>query len=442
MSTETRTSTPAQRLYYDSPILEFTARITDIHLVAKEPNAPADSAQLWQVALDRTAFFPEGGGQPWDTGLLIATAPSGTTLEIPVERVEEDEVGEVWHYVRKPLTSDTEITGRVDQARRTDHEQQHSGQHVLSAAFLSEINARTVSFHLGAESSTIDLALPEGMDKISDDDLRLVEESANRIIYENRPLITHWVEKPLAEAMLARGDLRKLPPLEGPFRIVQMQGIEFNACGGTHVQTTGAIGSILLRRVEKVRQGWRIEFVCGLRAIRTARRDFRVLSEVAGGLSISASDIPTRVTSLVAEIKHSNKERQKLLSELADTEAYQLDARFAPGALIEAGYNDRDVHFAKRLLNGLAAKGRGAVISVEEGATGSVFILRPPNTSFHAGDLVKSYLKDNSEEGVRGGGTAESAQILSLHLRYAHLARQRIADMVKRLCNLKGDTAP
>jgi alanyl-tRNA synthetase len=309
--------TVAKRLYYDSPILEFTAHITDIHLVAKEPNAAPDSAQLWQVALDRTAFFPEGGGQPWDTGLLIATAPSGTTLEIPVERVEEDESGEVWHYVRKPLVEGTEITGAVDPARRTDHEQQHSGQHLLSAVFLRELNARTVSFHLGAESSTIDLALPEGMDKLSDDNLRRVEESANGIVYENRPLLTHWVERTLAEQMLARGDLRKLPPLEGPFRIVQMQGIEFNACGGTHVQTTGAIGSILLRRIEKVRQGWRIEFVCGLRAIHTARRDYTLLDTVARTLTVSRTDVPSRVEKILEDRKASAKEIKKLSTELA-----------------------------------------------------------------------------------------------------------------------------
>jgi alanyl-tRNA synthetase len=315
------THTIAQRLYYDSPILEFTARITDIRLVEKDPNAAPDSAQLWQVALDRTAFYPEGGGQPWDTGLLIATAPSGTTLEIPVERVEEDEAGEVWHYVRKPLTSDTEITGKIDVERRTDHEQQHSGQHLLSAVFLRELNARTVSFHLGAESSTIDLALPEGMDKLSDEDLRRVEESANRIVYENRPLITHWVERPLAEAMLARGDLRKLPPLEGPFRIVQMQGIEFNACGGTHVSTTGAIGAILLRRIEKVRQGWRVEFVCGLRAIRSARNDYTLLDTVARTLTISRTDVPTRVEKLLEDRKASAKEIKKLTQELAKATA-------------------------------------------------------------------------------------------------------------------------
>ncbi len=312
----TTTQQAAQRLYFDSPMLEFTARVSDIRLVEKDPAAPADSAQLWQLALDRTAFYPEGGGQPCDTGVLIATAPSGATLEIPVERVEEDESGEVWHSIRKPLAAGTGISGAVDMARRTDHEQQHSGQHLLSAIFLSELKARTVSFHLGAESSTIDLALPEGMDKLSDDDLRRVEETVNRVIYENRPLITHWVERPLAEQMLARGDLRKLPPLEGPFRIVQMQGIEFNACGGTHVPTTGAIGSILVRRIEKVRNGWRVEFVCGLRAVRSARRDYTLLDTVARTLTVSRTDVPERVTKILEDKKAQAKEVKKLTQEL------------------------------------------------------------------------------------------------------------------------------
>jgi alanyl-tRNA synthetase len=319
-STQAAAQTTAQRLYYDSPILEFTARVTDIRLVEKDPTAPADAAQLWQLALDRTAFYPEGGGQPCDTGLLIATAPSGTTLEIPVERVEEDESGEVWHYIRKPLTQGTEVTGQIDPARRTDHEQQHSGQHLLSAIFLRDLNARTVSFHLGAESSTIDLALPEGPEKsqarLSDDDLRRVEELANGVIYENRPLLTHWVERTLAEQMLARGDLRKLPPREGPFRIVQMQGIEFNACGGTHVPTTGAIGSILLRRVEKVRSGWRIEFVCGLRAVRSARHDYTLLDSVARTLTVSRTDVPERVTKILEDKKAQAKEIKKLTQDL------------------------------------------------------------------------------------------------------------------------------
>jgi alanyl-tRNA synthetase len=302
-------SAVAKRLYYDSAALEFEAEVADIRL-----NSTDEQGQLWQVALDRTAFYPEGGGQPWDRGVLVATAPSGATLEVPVERVEEDETDEVWHYVRKPLVAGTHVVGHVDAERRTDHEQQHSGQHLLSAMFLRELGARTVGFHLGAEVSTIDLDLKE---KPSDDDVRRVEAAANRVVYEQRPLLSHFVQREYAEEMLKRGDLRKLPPREGPMRIVQMQGVEFNACGGTHVRNTGEIGAVMVRKLEKVKQGWRVEFVCGGRAVRAARRDFEVLSGVARMLNVGAADVPGRVEKALEEKKALAKEVKKLTAELA-----------------------------------------------------------------------------------------------------------------------------
>ncbi len=307
----------AKRLYYDSAALEFDAVVTDIRLDSRDASSPDKSAgQLWQIALDRTAFYPEGGGQPWDTGVLVATARSGATLEVPVERVEEDEHGEVWHYVRKPLVEGTEVTGHVNATRRVDHEQQHSGQHLLSAVFLRELGAQTASFHLGSAFSTIDLALREGQDRLSDAELSRVEDAANEIVFEGRPFYTHWVQPEMAHLMLERGDLRKLPKREGPMRIVQMQGIEFNACGGTHVATTGSIGAITLRRIEKVRQGWRVEFCCGLRAVRAAREDHRLLGGIAKTLSVGAADVPERVESLLEKGKAAAKEVKKLQGEL------------------------------------------------------------------------------------------------------------------------------
>lgn len=294
----------AQRLYYDSAALDFEARVVDIRLDSKDA-----SGQLWQVALDRTAFYPTGGGQPYDMGLLRATAKSGATLDVPVERVEEDDAGEVWHYVRKPLMAETEVTGIIDTARRTDHEQQHSGQHLLSAMFLREMGARTVGFHLGAEVSTIDLNLTE---RPAEEDLRRVEDAANRVVTEARPFLTHWVQPEYAEEMLRRGDLVKLPPLRDRMRIVQIQGVEFNACGGTHVANTGAIGAITLRRVEKVKQGFRIEFCCGLRAVRMARRDYLLLDTIGRGLSVAPSDVPGRVEKLLDEKKAQAKEIKRL----------------------------------------------------------------------------------------------------------------------------------
>ena len=300
-------ATVAERLYYGSAALEFEATVSDIRLVSREG---ADS--LWQVALDKTAFYPEGGGQPWDTGVLVATAKSGATLEVPVERVEEDEAGEVWHFVRKPLVAGTEIVGKIDAARRMDHEQQHSGQHLLSAMFLRELGAATVSFHLGAESSTIDLVLREGAERLGEQDLQRVEDAANVVVSEGRPMMSHWIEREMADLMLSRGDLRKLPPREGRMRIVQMQGIEFNACGGTHVSNTGAIGAVTLRRVEKVKKGWRVEFCCGLRAVRSARRDYELLDGVARTLSVGAKDVPARVEKLIQDAKAAAKELKAL----------------------------------------------------------------------------------------------------------------------------------
>src|ERR1700760_3610789 len=136
---------PADRLYYaDSALTEFTATVTDIR-----EHSRTDGASLWQGALDRSSFFPTSGGQPHDTGTLIATAPSGARLEAPVVDVEEDEQGEVWHLTPKPLLAGTQVEGRIDLDRRLDHMQQHSGQHLLSALFYQELRALTVSFHLG-----------------------------------------------------------------------------------------------------------------------------------------------------------------------------------------------------------------------------------------------------------------------------------------------------
>jgi alanyl-tRNA synthetase len=293
----------AQRLYYDDPALEFSARVTDIRLDSRD-----GTAHLWQVALDRTAFYPEGGGQPCDTGVLIATARSGAVLEVAVDRVEEDAACEVWHFVRKPLIEGTEIVGRIDAARRLDHTQQHSGQHLLSAVFLRELNAPTVGFHLGADNLTIDLAV----ETLSSQDLDRVELAANQLLYEDRPIRPQWVTRDDAEAMLARGDLRKLPDRSGPIRLVQIAGVEFNACGGTHVASLGQIGSILLRRIERIKKGQRVEFCCGLRAVHAARQDFTRLAELGRLLSTGPSDLPARVAALIEDKKATAKELKLL----------------------------------------------------------------------------------------------------------------------------------
>jgi alanyl-tRNA synthetase len=302
----------AERLYYGDEALEFRAMVTDIRLDSHAVAESGQKEQVWQVALDRTAFYPVGGGQPWDMGVLVATSKSGAVLEVAVERVEEDEAGEVWHFVCKPLPEGTEVVGRVDAERRMDHAQQHTGQHLLSAVFLSELGARTVSFHLGTESVTIDLAV----EKVTEEELRLVESAANRLICEDRAVRPVWVSREEAEAMLTCGELRKLPERSGAMRIVEMVGVEFNACGGTHVRSTGAIGGLLVRRVEKVKQGWRVEFCCGLRAVRAAGTDYARLRELGSLLSVGPADLAGRVAGLIEDKKAAAKELKVLRRQL------------------------------------------------------------------------------------------------------------------------------
>lgn len=397
----------AERLYYDSPTLEFTATITDIRLVSTERGETGEKTQIWQVALDRTAFYPESGGQPWDTGVLIATARSGATLEVPVERVEEDETGEVWHYLRKPLVEGTAVLGRIDAERRRYHMQQHSGQHLLSAVFLGQLGGRTVSFRLGQESSTIDLALPEGVASLTEMQMQAVEAKVNRLVFEDRPLTPRWHTREEAETMLAEGLLRKLPERAGPMRVVEMQGVEFNACGGTHVRSTGAIGAVLLRRLEKVKAGWRVEFVCGGRAVRAARRDYTLLAGLAGSLSVGAADVPARVRALGEETKAATKERRALLEELAEAKAEALLHGAGEGADVQAIFAGKPVEFAKRVAAAVAREGRIAVLGGVEGENGAVVLALPKGDERHAGELVRGVA---AEFGARGGGSAELAQ--------------------------------
>ncbi len=310
-------SAVAERLYYDVDSgLEFQAVVTGVRPGPQRVGKDGQEEPLWSVALDRTAFYPAGGGQPWDTGVLVGAPGSERAFQVEVERVEEDEAGEVWHTLCEPVSVGARVTGRVDAERRMDHAQQHTGQHLLSAIFLRELGAPTVSFHLGADSVTIDLQV----DKVSEEDLRGVEDAVNRVIFEDRRMRPRWVAREEAERMLERGELRKLPERAGRMRIVEMEGVEFNACGGTHVRSTGAIGGLLVRRLEKVRQGQRVEFCCGLRAVRMARQDYARLRETGALLSVGPAELASRVAGLIEDRKQRAKERKLLEKQVREME--------------------------------------------------------------------------------------------------------------------------
>ncbi|RXH56069.1 alanyl-tRNA editing protein [Granulicella sibirica] len=383
----------AERLYYDAQeLMDFGAVVTDIRLESR-----VDGKNRWQVALDRTAFYPESGGQPWDLGTIEAVARSGARLEVPVLAVVED-AGEVWHVVEKPLTAGTEVTGRVDAGRRLDHMQQHTGQHLLSAVFLRELGAATVSFHLGADSSTIDLAVGA----LDWENAVGVEEAANRLIAENRGVSVEVVERGLAETMLERGELRKLPEREGTIRIVAIEGVEWNACGGTHVASTGRIGGLTVRRIERMKQAVRVEFCCGLRAVRAARQDFERIGEIGRLLSSGPGELAGKISVMLDDARSTAKQSRTLLEEIAG-----FEARTLAGRLVEA--TSRDAEYAKLLAAKVVALDgrRVAIIRTSNGERGTIVLAAGGDAGVNCGAVLKDSL---AVLGARGGGSAGMAQ--------------------------------
>jgi alanyl-tRNA synthetase len=399
-----------ERLYYaDSFLTDFDADVAEIQELSR-----ADGQSMWRVALNRSAFYPTSGGQPHDTGQLTATARSGAELIAEVVGVEEDDSGQVWHHTAKPLLVGTRVRGTVDTRRRLDHMQQHSGQHLLSAAFVWVCGAPTVSFHLGEASSTIDLAV-EG---VAETALRDTEELANRIIGEGRAVTVTVASRQQAEAWLAKGELRKLPPREGDLRIIEIADFDRNACGGTHVRSTGQIGGLHLRSVENVRQGMRVEFVCGMRAMRTARSDFRTLTEAGRLLSAGFAEIPEAIRRLQSEAKQTSKQMQTWTAELAKYQAVDL-VRQTPAKdglrvvrLQLTPENCPGAAYAKLLASKLTASAERTIAIFawrpgEENDAVTIVFARSGDLNLDFGAILRETLTAHAG---RGGGSNDMAQ--------------------------------
>ncbi len=394
----------SDRLYYADPSLaSFEAHVSDIREVSR-----SQGRSLWQIALDRSAFYPTSGGQPHDTGVLTATSSGGALLEAPILAVEEDEQGEVWHTTPKPLLAGTAVRGYVDWSRRRDHMQQHSGQHLLSAVVYRQLGAATVSFHLGEMTSTIDLA----REAISQEELERIEDAANEIIAENRAITMRTIPRYEAEMLLAAGTLHKLPEREGDIRLIEIDEIDLNACGGTHVRATGQIGSLLIRGTERMRQGVRLEFVCGVRAAVTARRDLAVLTRAGATLSVGRVEVADAVERLLAEGKAANKARQKLTEEMAGYHAsmLMLECQLGQGhKVLRRTFTDRDANYLKLLASRLVASAAQTCVLLastqEEPAR--VVMAASADWKVDCGSLLREAL---AAYGLRGGGSPGLAQ--------------------------------
>ena len=377
--------------YYDSFLYEFDAEVVDTSVAADSRAG---------VVLDRTAFYPASGGQVFDTGWIVAP---GDGPNLRVAEVVEREDGTVLHLLERAevLEKGTRIRGLIDGERRRDHMQQHSGQHVLSATFARLFSMPTVSFHMGAEYCSIDL----DTNTLTAGQVEAAEALANAVIAEDRPVEVRFVTQAEAREL----GLRKLPPAErDQLRLIDVRDFDLTACGGTHVRSTGQIGCILLRKTEKVRQGWRVEFVCGQRAVSTARRDYTILAEAAGRLSCHPAEVPQQVRKMQDDLRASRKAGEQLLAEIAELSADGLLAKAQGRKVVVRTFAERDLTFIKLLAQKLTRQSPEvvALLGSTSGAPALVFACSP-GMPMDMGALMKEAL---AKLGGRGGGSKDMAQ--------------------------------
>ena len=367
-----------ERLYYhDSYLASFEAVVLD----------RADDGR--RVYLDRTAFYPTSGGQQHDTGRL-----GGAEV---VDVVDEGE--RIAHVLSTPVGGGT-ITGEVDWARRFDHMQQHTGQHLLSAVLMELHGFSTVSVHFGAEISTLDLDAAS----IGPEQVATAEARANLIVAENRP-----VSLSFEDAARASG-LRKPSERGGSLRIVSILDLDRSACGGTHVRTTGEIGAILIRKVERVRKAVRIEFLCGLRAVRRARLDQELLARLAAHYSAGPEELPALMEAQRAELKEATAARRDAEAAVDRYRAAELYAGVAADGeglrrvlvRVEQGPAER----LRGLAQAVAALPKAVFIGVVSSPP-AIVVAAAEDSGRDAAAVLKAAL---APVGGRGGGTPRLAQ--------------------------------
>ncbi len=365
------------RLYYqDSYLTEFRARVVDA------------SPERQRIYLDRTAFYPTSGGQPFDVGKLGG---------IDVIEVAADDDGRVAHVLAAPL-AESDVAGTIDWPRRFDHMQQHTGQHLLSAVLIELFRVPTVSFHLGVDACTIDVT-----GSLDAAQMRKAERRANEVVFENRPVAISFQDSTEDLA------LRKPTEREGLIRIITIQDLDRSACGGTHVRSTGEIGPILIRKLDKIRGNIRIEFLCGMRAVERARADYEAISAIARSFSSPLDETPALVDAQREKLQETDRARRRLATELAQARGRNLYADTAPGA--------DGIRRVQRRVESLSDDLRAEAQSFTTGEK-SVFLAlgeNPPSvllassqdSGINAGVLLKQAL---ARAGGRGGGSATMAQ--------------------------------
>ena len=373
------------RLYYDDPVLlAFEGRVLEVREARGRP----------AVVLDRTAFYPTSGGQPHDTGMLG---------EARVIEVLEADDGEVLHVVDEDPGPGV-LEGRIDPPRRADHRQHHTGQHILSRAFEEVLRAPTIGFHLGPEDVDIDLDAPGVDEKV----LRAAEELANEVVRGDRAIRIHYAETPEQRARFA---LRKESQREGEIRIIEIDGFDATACGGTHCLRTGEVGLVKIRKWEKVGSRLRIHFLCGGRALADYGRKNRLVVDLARQFTVDEGGIADAVARAVEEASQLRRETRALRLRLLTHEAARLraDAETVGEARIVAKVlEDGTGEDLAALAAALRAHPRTvAVLAVREGESAKVALVRSDDLSV---DIRPIFTSAIAIMGGRGGGRPELVQ--------------------------------
>jgi alanyl-tRNA synthetase len=379
---------PTERLYYlDSHLIEFEARVI----------ANSERVSGWTaVTLDRTAFYPTGGGQPSDTGTL-----NGLRV---VECIDDAHEG-VLHVIqgRAPEVGAT-VKGRIDWLRRLDHLQQHTGQHIFSQALSKLFNAPTRSFRVLTESCEIDVDLDNPTTEV----IERAVELANNVIWENRVIAIKQVSSQEAAEL----PLRKETAREGDLRLIEIEGFDLTPCGGTHAYQTGEVGIIAVRSWERAKGLTRIEFVAGMRALADYRRANQSARTIAGLFSAGRDDIPDLAMQMIEENKQLHRRVRTLEEIAARVEAEELRAQAVPTPdnlrIVKEVFDNRDAESLKQLAMALISKPQTvALLGSRDKDTARLVFARSQDTSGDMNALMRAActLLDG-----RGGGKSDLAQ--------------------------------
>ena len=371
-----------ERLYYeDSYLWKFEAKVTSV----KNGKRPGE----WEVTLDRSAFYPTSGGQPFDTGILVFGKAKAR-----VTGVEAGADGGVVHTVDREIPAGTAVKGEIDGARRTDHMEQHGGEHMLAGAIWEKLGGTTIGLHLGQAESSIDVSMPEGRTRLTEEEILLLENTVNERIRLDAP-IRCWFP---SEEELRKLPLRKAPTVSEHVRIVAMGDFEMVACGGTHPSSTGRIGLLKIISAVPAKGKIRVSFVCGGRAVRLFQTYMRFADKAGAALSCPVE----RLSGAAGDLKFRLAEAEK--------RANRLETREILAKMEEAGEDVKGVTLCVATLPETDSRAVAAAVSEYIASKGrAVLLCAGERLTFARSADVKIDMNELIKRVARGGGRPDMA---------------------------------